>query len=341
MSSLPMWHDCGNQRSVPSMAYYWVLPQRMAYWLLVFLLVLPLTLVAQSESRTASNLPIIDMHFHAMWDGPDLKEPLTGFVSPKTPDELRRLNIAALNRYHIIKVVASGDQLESYEQELGSKIIAGILLPTQISTLGTKQTREDLGVSPASLRQMHKEGKLDALSEFAPQYAGLPPASPQLEQYWSVAEELEIPVGIHMGLGPPGAAYVGFPEYRMQLSNPLLLEDVLVRHPKLRVYICHAGWPFINELLGLLYAHPQVYVDVAVINWVLPQAEFHAYLRRIVDAGFADRIMYGSDNMNWPDSFGLAISRTSAPFLTENQKRHVLCRNAARFLRLKSSVCEQ
>lgn len=325
------------------MAYHCVFPQRTASWLLLALLVLtfPLALVAQSDSRTTSNLPIIDMHFHTMWDGPDLKEPLTGFVSPKTPDELRRLNIAALNRYRIIKVVASGDQLESYQQKLGSKIIAGILLPRLISTTGVKQSPGDLGISPASLRQMHKEGKLAALAEFAPQYAGLPPASPQLEQYWSLAEELEIPVGIHMGLGPPGAAYVGFPEYRMRLSNPLLLEDVLVRHPKLRVYICHAGWPFINELLGLLYAHPQVYVDIAVINWVLPTAEFHAYLRRIVDAGFVDRIMYGTDNMMWPDSFGLAIARSSAPFLTENQKRDVLCRNSARFLRLKSNVCEQ
>ncbi len=61
----------------------------------------------------------------------------------------------------------------------------------------------DLGILPAVLRQMHKEGKLDSLAEFAPQYAGLPPASPELDQYWSLAEELEIPVGIHMGLGPP------------------------------------------------------------------------------------------------------------------------------------------
>lgn len=144
-----------------------------------------------------------------------------------------------------------------------------------------------------------------------------------------------------MGLGPPGAAYVGYPEYRMQLSNPLLLEEVLVRHPKLWVYVCHAGWPFLNELIGLLYAHPQVYVDVAVLNWVLPEAEFHAYLRRLLDAGFSQRIMFGSDNMIWPDSIGRAVQRTSAPFLSEEQRRDVLCRNAARFFRLGNKVCEQ
>jgi len=177
------------------------------------------------------------------------------------------------------------------------------------------------------------------LAEFAPQYGGLEPASPKLEAYWALAEELDIPVGIHMGLGGRGTAYRAFPDYRMRLSNPLLLEDVLVRHPKLRVYICHAGWPFINELLGLLWAHPQVYVDVAVINWAIPEAEFHGYLRRIVDAGFSDRIMFGSDNMVRPESIDLAVSRTSAPFLSDDQKRDILCRNAAKFLRLGDDVC--
>lgn len=62
-----------------------------------------------------------------------------------------------------------------------------------------------------------------------------------------MAEELDVPVGIRIGLGPPGAAYRGAPEYRMRLSNPLLLENVILRHPKLRVYICHAGWPFLPE----------------------------------------------------------------------------------------------
>jgi hypothetical protein len=129
-----------------------VSPSRAVCWLSLSRLVLlmPLSLGAQSNrpptvrGAISGGLPIIDMHFHTMWDGPDLKEPLTGFVSPKTPDELRRLNIAALKRYRIIKVVASGDQIESYEQELGSKLIPGILLPKLISTVGVKQPREDL-----------------------------------------------------------------------------------------------------------------------------------------------------------------------------------------------------
>ncbi len=85
-----------------------------------------------------------------------------------------------------------------------------------------------------------------------PQYSGLAPNDPSLEPYFALAEELDVPVSIHVGLGPPGAAYAGSPTYRMAHSNPLLLEDVLVRHPKLRLYVMHAGWPMLDEMVGLL-----------------------------------------------------------------------------------------
>ena len=92
----------------------------------------------------------------------------------------------------------------------------------------------------------------------------------------------------------------------------------------------------LDQMIGLLYAHPQVYVDIAVINWVLPRAEFHTYLRRLVEAGFGKRIMFGSDQMMWPDALGRSIEAVeSATFLTKEQKRDIFYNNAARFLRLK------
>jgi hypothetical protein len=302
--------------------------------ILPLIVLFPVLLPGQKGAATAS-MPVIDMHFHTMWLGPNMTSRRTGFPSGETPEEMRRRNLAALDRNHIVRAVASGDQLQLYEALLGKRLLPGIILPG----ISKKLDVEPLNISPAVLRQIHRDGKLAALAEFCPQYLGLEPASPKLEPYWALAEELDIPVGIHMGPGPRGAAYGGLPEYRMRLSNPLLLEEVLIRHPKLRVYICHAGWPFIDELLGLLWAHPQVYVDVAVINWALPEAEFHRYLHRIVDAGFLDRIMFGSDQMVWPDAIELAIRRTSAPFLSDNQKRDILCHNAARFLRIGDDVC--
>jgi len=85
----------------------------------------------------------------------------------------------------------------------------------------------------------------------------------------------------------------------------------------------------------VLWAHPQTHVDVGVISWVLPRKEFHRYLQRIVEAGFVKRVMFGSDQMNWPGVIEPAIETIeSAPFLSEKEKREILFENAARFLRL-------
>ena len=46
-----------------------------------------------------------------------------------------------------------------------------------------------------------------------------------------------------------------------------------------------------------MYTHPRVYVDTAVIDYILPRAEFHRYLQRIPEAGFGKRVMFGSDQM--------------------------------------------
>jgi hypothetical protein len=58
-------------------------------------------------------------------------------------------------------------------------------------------------------------------------------------------------------------------------------------------------------------------------------------LRRLVEAGFGKRIMFGSDQMNWPEALPRAIEAIeTADFLGQEQKRDILYNNAVRFLRL-------
>jgi len=187
-----------------------------------------------------------------------------------------------------------------------------------------------------ALRQKAKKQKIYAFAEIGQQYLGIAVNDPRMEPYYALAEELDIPVGIHMGPGPPGVSYFGAPDYRMRLSSLLLLEDILVRHPKLRVWAMHAGWPLIDDAIAALYAHPQLYVDVGIIVYAFPRKEFYGYLQRLIDAGFENRIMFGSDEMVWPEALSAAIdSIENAPSLNSEQKRDILYNNAARFLRLK------
>lgn len=170
------------------------------------------------------------------------------------------------------------------------------------------------------------------IGEVGTQYSGIAPNDPRLELLWQLAEELDLPVAYHIHPGPPGGVYLGNSELRQRIGDPLLFEEVLIRHPRLRLFIMHAGWPRGDEMIALMHAHPQVYVDVGVIDWAMPRKEFYRYLERLVDLGFGKRILFGSDQMVWTDAIGQAVGAINdAPFLTSEQKRDILFNNAVRF----------
>jgi hypothetical protein len=188
------------------------------------------------------------------------------------------------------------------------------------------------------IRQEYAAGRLKVIGEVGTQYQGIAPNDPRLEPIFALAEELDIPVAYHIHPGPKGAAFNGFPRMRQSLNSPLLLEEVLIKHPKLRIYVMHAGYPKLDEMINMLHAYPQLYVDVGVIDWTRPRKEFHRYLQRLVEAGYGDRIMFGSDQMVWTDAIGMAVeSIRSAKFLTQKQKRDIFYNNAIRFFRLGKS----
>ncbi|MCI0625225.1 MAG: amidohydrolase family protein [Acidobacteria bacterium] len=258
-------------------------------------------------------------------------------AAPGSDEELLRQTLEMLERYNI-RAVTSGslDDVGRWRAAAPDRIIPAVNFERGHDARGGALYRE-----PVELRRLFAEGKFAVFAEVGPQYHGLSPADPALEPYFALAEELDIPIGLHLGEGPPGGMHVGYRQYRVAVGRPLLLEEVLVRHPKLRIYVMHFGSPLIDEMIALLYSHPQVYVDVAQNNWGFPRKEFHRHLRRLVEAGFGKRILFGSDQMVWPQTIEIAIeSIESADFLTHEQKRDILCRNAARFLRLDGTVCD-
>ena len=121
------------------------------------------------------------------------------------------------------------------------------------------------------------------------------------------------------------------------MGNPALLRPVLEQHPGLRVWLQHVGAgrgdfpPFRDETLALLRDYPNVYVDVSITNGAMPQAQYEATLHRLIDAGFGDRIMFGSDNL--PLAPILARFR-QIEWLSDAQRRAILHDNAVRFFRL-------
>jgi uncharacterized protein len=238
---------------------------------------------------------------------------------PATDDDLMKQTIEILQRRNIVAVTSGPPEFVfRWKAAAPSRIIPAIWGST-------------LSLPLESLRTWFREGSVAVLGELTPMFEGLAPGDSVLEPYLALAEESDVPVGIHMGAVLVG----GHPRYRAKLGSPLLLEDVLDRHPKLRVYVMHAGWPMLDEMLAILYTYPHVYVDIGYISFALPLPEFHHYLQRLVEAGVRHRVMFGSDQMIWPQAIEHSIKAIeSASFLTEQQRRDIFYNNAARFLRL-------
>jgi predicted TIM-barrel fold metal-dependent hydrolase len=273
--------------------------------------------------------PIIDMHLHALTFRPP-GTPIPFWVPPgleRSPSETEmiRQTFQVLEEYNVVKAVTSGPykEVRRWKTAAPDRIIASIAFPLPGS------------MNVSALREEYRTGRLEAFGEVIAQLMGLSLSDESFEPYYALCEELDIPVAVHTGFPPPGAAYDTYPKLRAALGNPLLLEEALLRHPKMRIYIMHAGYPFINETIALLHAHPRVYVDLGNIDWVLPRQEFHEHLRRLLQAGFGRRLMFGSDQGLYPEAVRMAIDGIdSARFLTAPEKSDIFYNNAVRFLRL-------
>jgi predicted TIM-barrel fold metal-dependent hydrolase len=285
--------------------------------------------------------PIIDVHLHAYPADeaiPDIANPADG-TKPgvKTGEEHRRAVLAEMKRLNVVRGVVSGGS--------GDRLAAAIRWreadPARFIAGAGIRGSADTPLPPLdAVRNAFEKGQLGVIGEVTSEYAGATLGDARYEPFLALAEQLDVPVALHSGVVPPGTSYDPCcPDFRISLGNPLLLEDVLNRHPKLRLSLMHAGWPFTRETIAILFEYPQVYVDVGAGDWLLPREEFHDYLHALLRAGFGRRVMFGSDEMYWPQGIALAIEGVqSAPFLTGEQKRDIFHDNAVRFLELDAGA---
>ena len=305
--------------------------------------------------------PIIDMHLHAraatyagqnppsmctpfnimprsdpragIYEGMTFDHPPCAKPIPaeNTDDAVLHGTIAAMDKLNIFGVVSGEPEMVArWEAASPRRIYPAIdyRLP------GTPGQRHVAPKTLDQLRALHRQGLLTVIGEIMAQYEGVAVDDPRLDPLWALAVELDVPVAIHMGPGEPGGPYSGG-AYRVALSDPLLLEPVLRKYPKLRVSVMHAAYPMADRLRALLFSYPHVYAEIGSIVYSEPRPAFYAFLKEIVDAGYGDRILFGSDQMIWPGVIEPSVrSIKDAPFLTEKQKRDILYNNAARFLRL-------
>jgi predicted TIM-barrel fold metal-dependent hydrolase len=245
----------------------------------------------------------------------------------ESAQDQREKTIEKLRKHNVVKAIVT-DGMSWHDQYPGLVLVS--------SARG----------SASDLKEQYEEGNIQVIAEMAPFYGGVLADDESMLPYFDMAESLGIPVGFHVFPGGPNYGIHLMPEMlggmRVYNASPLQLEDVLIKFPNLKLYVMHGGWPYVEDMKALMYAHPNIYVDIAVVNWILPQSEFEAYLNSLITSGFGDRIMYGTDQMVWPETIDIGIESVhSADFLTLEQKEDIFYDNAARFLGLSEDEIQK
>ncbi|MEZ5366505.1 MAG: amidohydrolase family protein [Bryobacterales bacterium] len=287
--------------------------------------------VATAPLGAQNHQPIIDMHMHTHHPA-DVPAGAPAICRPEpcegkgaalaSSQETMQATVEQMRRHNIVKGVLSGpnpSEVQQWAEAAPKRFIPSVFIfqPGQPTA--------------AALASEYDAGRLLAMGEIATQLNGIAPNDPRLAPYFALAAKRDLPVLIHVeGIGP----YL--PNFRSAAGNPVLLEDVLVRYPDLRIYVENAGFPYLGEMISMMYQYPQLHADLSTISWVIPRSAFYNYLQELIDAGLGKRLMFGSDQMRWPEAIGWAVEAIDeAPFLTDEQRRDIFYGNAARFLRLE------
>lgn len=312
-----------TRRSVSSMAVACALAVLLAgHWT-------PIAITQPPTPSRGYTGPIFDVHIHTTppkgWAG--RPNPVTGMAAPSTAAEHRAAVLAAMKQFNVVRAVLHGpaDTLQPWVDAA-----PGMFLPSPM----LYEPPGDPIPTPEFLREGIRQGRYAGIGEIIAQYAGVSLDDPQLEPYWRLAEELDVPVAVHTGRSFSGIVYQGYPKFRLRYGNPLSLEDALAAHARLRLYIMHAGEPWRQDTLAMMSMYPQLYMDVGAIVWLMPRPAFHGLMRELVGHGLGKRIMFGTDEMAWPDAIRLAVENVdSADFLTPEQKADIFYNNAQTFFR--------
>jgi predicted TIM-barrel fold metal-dependent hydrolase len=108
--------------------------------------------------------------------------------------------------------------------------------------------------------------------------------------FYEKACELDVPLTIHTGMSyvvPQPSKY----------TMPILLDDVLLDFPELKIIAYHMGWPASEELIGLAGKHRNLYLSLSgIIGWFerAPYRGYHMIGEALQWAG-PEKIVMGLD----------------------------------------------
>lgn len=175
---------------------------------------------------------------------------------------------------HAAGIVVPNDAVAAFVRGVGGRTVG---------FMSVDPTRHD---AVDEVERCHAELGLQGI-KLGPVYQGTSPLHPQALRVFKTAERLGLPVMIHQGAIFANAG-------RLADSVALLLDDVAIAFPELRIIVAHMGHPWVYETVVVMRRHANVFADTSAIPsrpTVLATA-----LAAAKEYGVLHKVLFGSDS---------------------------------------------
>ncbi|MEU4742814.1 amidohydrolase family protein [Actinosynnema sp. NPDC023658] len=127
--------------------------------------------------------------------------------------------------------------------------------------------------------------------KFHPSLQGFSPDDRLAYPLYEAIEELGVPALFHTGQTGIGAGVPGGGGIRLKYSDPMLVDDVAVDFPELRIILAHPSFPWQDQALAVATHKPHVHIDLS--GW--SPKYFPPQLVRYANSLLQDKVLFGSD----------------------------------------------
>lgn len=147
------------------------------------------------------------------------------------------------------------------------------------------------------------------------------PTDSRLYPMYALCADLGAPVAIHTGINYSTV-------HQLEWERPLHLDRICCEFPDLILIACHAGWPWVPEMMAVARKHRNVYFDIGAIApryLALPGSGWET-LWQFANTILSEQIMFATD---WPMmSFERALREIDQLPLRDGVKERLLGGNA-------------
>ncbi|GIE35597.1 4-hydroxyphenyl-beta-ketoacyl-CoA hydrolase [Actinoplanes italicus] len=162
--------------------------------------------------------------------------------------------------------------------------------------------------------------------KFHPSIQGFAPDDRLAYPMYEAIEELGAVALFHTGQTGIGARVRGGGGIRLKYSNPMLVDDVAVDFPDLRIILAHPSFPWQDEALAVATHKEHVHIDLS--GW--SPKYFPPQLIRYANSLLQDKVLFGSDYpVLTPDRW---LADFAALEIKDTVRPKILKENAARLL---------